>query len=213
MTQPSDYPLGGIPRLPDFSKIELDSLMAVNKKYGERTIDLAVEGWRFATNTETDQVSIDSSLNFAGRDRGLETRVEDIAYHEPLSTSTITMKGIYQRGESIKPDVPGEVIAEAKGYLTTNRQAQIAFLREVYQQIVLGKGGSYAERFRQREAEIAAVLNYFADKLRGLGQTSAAQKMEAKVREHFPGREENELNFYKKKLEPFKFKRIFKKIN
>ena len=205
MAQPSDYPLSGKHKLPDFSKIDLDSLMGVNKKYGERTIDLAVEGWRFATNTGTDQTSIESGLNYAGRDKGLETRVEDIAYHEPLSKSTTTMRGVYQRGEGIKPNVPEEVIVEARDYLTRGRQAQIAFLREVYQQIVLGKDGSYAERFGKRES--AAVLNYFADKLRGLGQTSAAQKMEARVREQFPGKKEKFINEYKKEfgVNPSKF--------
>ena len=103
-------------------------------------------------------------------------------------------RNAYIRGQGIKPNVPEEVIAEAKDYLTRGRQAQIAFLREVYQQIVVSGDGSYAQRFKKREGEIAPVLNYFADKLRSFGQTTAAEKLAAKVREQFPRTKEEENN-------------------
>ena len=199
-------PFGGYKPL-DLSGIDLTSIMAVKRKYGERTIDLAVEGWIFATNTGTDQASVESGLNFAGRDRGLETRVEDEAYCDPMATPYPTAKAVYHRGEGIKPNVPEEVIVEAKDYLARDRAAKLGFLRDVYQQIVTGKDGSYHERFKKREGQIAAVLNYFADKLRGFGQTGAAQKLEAKVKAQFPGKEEKELNLYQDILSPYGIKR------
>ena len=128
-----------------------------------------------------------------------------------MATSTTTMRAVYQRGEGVKPRVHEEVVAEARDYLARDRQVQLAFLREVYQQVVSGKDGSYAQRFSRREGEIAAVLNYFADRLRGLGQTTEADRLEAAVRAQFPEREEKKFSDLTNKIDPYT-NRLFNKL-
>ncbi|MEK6983522.1 MAG: hypothetical protein AABX33_03030 [Nanoarchaeota archaeon] len=67
-----DYPLSGKYRVPDYSKLGLDSLMVVNRKFGESEVDLAVEGWAFRTNVSgSSQAELDRSLGNA-KAQGLE---------------------------------------------------------------------------------------------------------------------------------------------
>ena len=199
-------PLGGKPPIPEDQRIDysedLDSLMDVNKKYGERVVDLAIEGWYKVTNSDNVERSIKwAHTFFPVKEVALETRVEDTAYTLDGFQVVPGLKALYIRGQGIKPNVPDEVIAEAKDYLARDRQGQIAFLRDVYSQIVLDEPGPYAIRFSKRRREIAAVLNYFADKLKGLGQTTSAEKLEDKVKAQFPRRKE-EFN-YQKEYKPY----------
>lgn len=174
----------------------------VNRKYGKLEVELAVDGWVLATNTKNDAASIESSLAWAGRNRGLETRVEQTAYITPPEPRVINgYVAIYKRGEGVNPRVPTEVVEEARDYLSKDRGAQLAFLRGFYQQIVLGKEGTYAERFNARKGEIATVSNYFADKIRDLGLDTLADKLEAKIKEKFPGQEKNFKKFISSKVQ------------
>ncbi len=67
-----------------------------------------------------------------------------------------------------------------------DKDAQLAFLREFYRQVVLGEKGPYAEKFAEGKPETAAISNYFADKMRDLGLTTLADDLGAKIREAFP---------------------------
>lgn len=153
-------------------------------KYGERTVDLAVDGWAFSTNCGNNPQAIERSL--ANVKEGLETRVEDVAYYGTMSKVLEGDVGIYLRGKGVKPGVPKEIIGEARAYLNKGQSVQSVFLTSVYQQIVESKGGDYATRFEEGEGEIGAILHYFIDKMRGLGLIDEANKIEAKVLEKFP---------------------------
>mgnify|MGYP001616696736 CR=1 FL=1 len=166
--------------------LENDSV-GVNVKHEKLGIELAVQGWYLATNVEDTSKSIEEGLIFArdeGKSPDLETRVEDIAYY---AYGRVTDgKAIYYKGKNVMPTIPAEIVEEARMYLSMEQSVQSAFLLDFYRQIVLGKEGAYAEKFAEGKLETTAISNYFADKMRDLGLTALADKLEAKIREMFP---------------------------
>ena len=165
----------------------LENSVGVNVKYGKLEIELAVEGWYLATNVDNNSQAIKEGLAFAreeGKSQDLETRIEDIAYN--TYGRVIEGKAIYYKGENVKPTIPAEVVEEARKYLSMDKDAQLAFLRDFYRQVVLGEKGTYAEKFAEGKPETAAISNYFADKMGDLGLTTLAQDLGAKIREVFP---------------------------
>ncbi len=160
----------------------------VNIKHGRLQIELAVQGWHLATNTDSTPKEIEEGLAFAkaeGKSPDLETRVEDATY-DIYGRVMINHKAIYYRGSNVEPAMPAEIVEEARKYLSMDKAAQLAFLRDFYMQIVLGKKGLYIEKFAEGRPETAAISNYFADNLRELGLAGLANKVEAKIREAFP---------------------------
>lgn len=171
---------------------------AINRKYGEREIDLAVDGWRHSTNCEDKPKTIESACGFAASgfisSSDLDIHLEGTAYNQSATQVLKGFKAVYIKGEGIKPTVPGEVIKEAKQYLSLkNKNIQKVFLMAVYNNIIkcdphkVGRIDlSYSGRFIKKEGEITAILNYFADKMRSIGLEIDAQRLEVKIREQFP---------------------------
>ena len=158
--------------------------VGVNVKHGKLEIELAVEGWYHATNKDP----LKEGLAFARAEGGspdLETRIEDTVY-DVYGNVMPHLKSIYLKGKHVVPTIPAEIVEEAREYLSMDKAAQSAFLQDFYSQVVLGKKGTYAEKFAEGKPETAAISNYFADKMRDLGLENLAYKLEAKIKEIFP---------------------------
>lgn len=213
----------------------------INQKYRERKVDLAVDGWVFATNCDNTPEEIEKSLHFARHDylefvdavyealedlineregkkpahpqivignvkfprrlmdicekstepieepdteydaTSIETLIENLAY-DCTGKILPSCKAIYIKGKGVKLEIPSELVDEARNYLKRNDHDKKNFLLSVYRQIVQGEAGTYYQRFRDLTDEIVPALYYFADKLRGLGLATEAEKLEAKVK-------------------------------
>ena len=174
------------------------------RKYGERQIDLALKGWTLSTNTSP--CFIQRGINFAreygAKEVHVDTKATDID-GKPLSEGN---SAVYSRGqENYFKNSPTELLREAKHYLRLRKKGGEAaaqrFLIGVYNQIVResenlsGDSNSiYANRFRTGDTSLATVLNYFADKLRGLGRKVEAERLEGIVESTFPSVEDFSKN-------------------
>ncbi|GEM_PF-7055862 len=157
----------------------------LNKHLGEGEIDLSIDGWKFSTNTGTSAESILESLKFANPNGDLETMVAKFSSDVGFRPIDWGFNSIYVRGPNINSRIPTEVTQEASAYLSKDPDAQTEFLNEVHRQIVGDVGELYRERFLQRQGEIAQILNYFADKMRGKGLAKIATEVYSKVDGHF----------------------------
>ena len=135
----------------------LENNIGVNVKHGKLEIELAVERWYFATNAHNDPTSIEKALIFAGRDDGLETRIESAAY-DAYGRAMDDNVAVYHRGEGTELTVPLEVVNEARKYLLKSEAGKRDFLYNFYAQVVFGSAGSYSRRFREGKPEIARGL-------------------------------------------------------
>jgi hypothetical protein len=109
--------------------------------------------------------------------------VEDIAYFEvPMAQVADRYKGVYIRGEDMKPRVPEELITEARTYLSKNEPSQRSFLLDIYQQVT-HLTGDYGRRLRGGRGQTVAILSYFAGKSRELGLVTEGDAIETRLRE------------------------------
>lgn len=183
-----------LPPPPPFAWPRGANVTYFNEKYGEREIKLAVNGWRWVANYKTEE-GIQSRIK-SEQEKGLETRVEDIAYMRIAFFAKILdgTKAVYIKGPDIKSRVPEDVIAEARKYSRKDKDAQLKFLLSVYQEILKQEsGGKYSKKYLQREENIAIILNYFADKLRDFGKITEAQKLENAITMVFPTKTKKDL--------------------
>ena len=161
----------------------------ISRKFGEIEVDLAVDGWHLYINVFPRHIAeVVEFLKTQYTEKGLETRVEDIAY-DNIGSPVLDKKAIYIRAEGFRPRPPEKLIDEARQFKAKNRTEQEASLREVHRQIVTQCDGVYAEGFRKREDIIATILNYYIDKMRGFGLQREVDEVSAKVKKQFPWRD------------------------
>ena len=116
----------------------------------------------------------------------IATRVSDVVYTDDGFDIIPGLKSIYIKGRGIEPLVQKEVIEEARKYLSKSEDERLGFLLNVYRQIVKDDEGEYAIKFMAGKERITIILNYFADKLRGIGRTQEADELEARIKEVYP---------------------------
>ena len=139
------------------------------RTFGVREVELAVEGWCWVTNADSNPQAIESARRFANPEGTLETHVEkDVAYSEvPMAQVIYDQVGVYNRGENIEPRVPKVLIGLARDL--QKKADQRSYLLD------------YARRLRRTE-HIAGVSHYVARKLEELGLTDEAGKVEMRLR-------------------------------
>ncbi|MBI5389141.1 hypothetical protein HZB01_02045 [Candidatus Woesearchaeota archaeon] len=155
-----------------------DSSPAVSTiyKYGEKTIDLAVEGWVFVASKEMGASLKEFGGMFTYQKDGIEHCISETAYSKtPWQVALpLGIKSFYQRGNGINPLLPPEVLAEAKQYLSLSTEKQKEFLEQVYLQATGENGGHYAQLLAKKITTSPILLNYFADKMEGHGMQKEA---------------------------------------
>jgi len=174
-------------------------LKDIFRKVGEREIDLSIYGWshmgNFSSGYPLDKRTKRGEYERHGY-QNLEVRIENVAYNidgmQIEGNRALYIRGNYADGREISPKVPDKVIGEAKRYRYMRKEKRKDFLLDVYRQVVDGAVGDYNTRFNEMVANIQILLNYFADKLRGLGLGTEADKLVGKIKEKFPVKEKKE---------------------
>lgn len=165
--------------------------------YGEREIDLGVRNWVLATNKSKKDVKDNDSfqettqfaIDHCRAPQNIEIHIEPVAYNRAIQSNfqpgTNDGVGFYFRGN---PKIPAAILTQARHYQhLRERGVQVAerFLIGVYNQVVKKAKGQYRQGFEDTDKNTLHVLGYFALKLRRLGRTVEAERLEDKLKEKF----------------------------
>ena len=183
------------------------NLKLLNRRYGMREVELAMDGWYLHSNRQGEN-DVGYSLDWA-RQMNYETHIEPTTYLWPSEGILGTMatpnpptrggeewKAIYIRGPEVHATVPEEVVNEAinlfyeeTGLPRTAEEIR-AIMKKVHREVCTTHTGEYYHGFVRRDEHIAPRLNFLADEMREFGFEKEAEELESLVSKQFPLRTE-----------------------
>ena len=170
----------------------MDQEVLYRNKYLERDVDLSVNGWRFATNVDLEEVREGfqrvKEKEILGFSESYEICLLKPAYY--LMPEDKILEGgfaVYSKnyGNGAGNYIPPDLVREAKHFLRLRKKGKPLaerFLLDVYSQVVKGRNGLYKNKVDREEQSVGAILNYFSDKLRGFGRLVESSKLEIETK-------------------------------